>query len=292
MADATDVRELHNAAAAAQAAADYLALADLARRMIELSEKNGDALGLAWGSYFAAAALYQRNDGPAATREYRRARELFEKIQNREGAARSMLGMAAVAIDIDVDVDEGRRLYDLAVPIIRELGDERRLAIVLGNLGEICRLEGSTAKAEQYSEEALDLFQDIGDSASAGWMLCNIAHLRLLHRDEIGALESMQDAYEELEQNPVPRWVAWYFDTWFIIAAALGHWEKAAQIYAFVNRYRDEHSAPRYQGILPWFSSPVEQLSQNIDAEQLSQLFDAGETLTVETANKLVFEIV
>jgi hypothetical protein len=43
---------------------------------------------------------------------------------------------------------------------------------------------------------------------------------------------------------------------------------------------------------LPWFSAPVEQLSQNIDAERLQQLLDEGEALTVESANKIVFEIV
>lgn len=102
----------------------------------------------------------------------------------------------------------------------------------------------------------------------------------------------MHEAYEEMSQDPIPRWIAWYFDTWFIIAAALGHWETAAQIYSFANRYRDEHNAPRLQGILPWFSGPVEQLSHYIDDDQLLKLFDAGEALTVETANALVSQIV
>jgi tetratricopeptide (TPR) repeat protein len=290
--DAPEVRTLHEAATAASVAADYLALADLARQMIELCERTGDARGVAWGHYFAGVALYQRGDGPAARREFRTSRELFEKIGDREGVARGMLGAAVVALDIDADVSEARHLYDQAAPILRAAGDTRGLGNVLGNLGEICRLEGSPRKAEGYADEALELFRESGDHALAGWQLSNIAHFRLLQRDEVGALDSMREAYEELSLNPVPRWIAWYFDTWFIIAAALGHWEKAAKIYAFANRYRDENSAPRYQGILPWFSRPVEQLSENVGAEQLPHLFDAGEALTVESANKLVFEIV
>lgn len=287
MSETRDVRELHNAAAAAQAAADYLTLAQLAHQMIEISEKNGDTLGLAWGHYFVGASNYQRNDGPAAKREYRAAKELFEQIENREGVARSMLGMAAVAIDVDVDVAEGRHLYDLAVPIIRQLGDKRRLGIVLGNLGEICRLEGSVDKALQYAREAVEVFRGVGDHASVGWQLCNIAQYQLLQRDDAGAVESMREAYAELSQDPIPRWVAWYFDTWFMISASRDRWEVAAQIYAFTNRYRDENSAPRYQGVLPWFSGPVEQLSQQIEPERLQTLFDAGESLTIETAEVL-----
>lgn len=292
MPDAPGVRELHEAATAASTAADYLALADLARQMIELGERTGDKRAVAWGRYFSGVAFYQRSDGPAAQREFRSSRELFEKLDDREGVARGMLGLAVVSLDIDADVDQARHLYDLAAPILRAVGDARGLGNVLGNLGEICRLEGSPGKAEGYAAEALELFRESGNHALAGWQLSNIAHFRLLLRDEVGALDCMHEAYEELEQDPVPRWVAWYFDTWFIIAAALGHWEKAAQIYAFANRYRDEHSAPRYQGILPWFSSPVEQLSQNVGADELPKLLDAGELLTVDTANDLVFEIV
>jgi tetratricopeptide (TPR) repeat protein len=290
--DAPEVRELHEAATAASIAADYLALADLARQMIQLSERTQDARGVAWGRYFSGVAFYQRSDGPAAQREFRTSRDLFEKIGDREGVARGMLGLAVVALDIDADVDQARHLYDLAAPILRAVGDSRGLGNVLGNLGEICRLEGSPGKAEGYAAEALELFRESDNHALAGWQLTNIAHFRLLLRDEVGAIDCMHEAYEELSQDPVPRWIAWYFDTWFIIAATLGHWEKAAQIYAFSNRYRDEHSAPRYQGILPWFSGPVEQLSQNIGDDELPKLFDAGEVLTVDTAIALVFEIV
>ncbi|HZY99347.1 MAG TPA: tetratricopeptide repeat protein [Candidatus Baltobacteraceae bacterium] len=161
MPNAPTVRELHEAATSASIAADYLALADLARQMIEVSERTGDARG--------------------------------------------MLGLAVVALDVDADASEARHLYDLAAPILRAAGDERGLGNVLGNLGEIYRLEGSPRRAEQHAEEALDLFRKSGNNALAGWQLSNVAHFRLLQRDEIGAIDNMHEAYDELAQNPVPR---------------------------------------------------------------------------------------
>ena len=290
MPDATDVRELREAATAAQSAADYLKLAEVARRMIELSERDGDARNAAWGRYYSAVALYQRNDGQAAKREYRAARELFETLGDREGVVRSTIGLAVVALDVDVDVSEAHHLYDLTLPIVRDLGDKRGLGIVLGNLGEIYRLEGSVAKAIRSAEESATLFRELDERALLGWQLGNIAHFRLLRHDPAGALESVREAYAELQKDPVPRWIAEHFDVCFIIAAALDRWEAAAQIYAFANRYRDDNNAPRYQGILPWFSRPVEKLSQHIETARLHELFDMGESLSVERAHELVFE--
>jgi len=286
-----EARPLYDAATAAQTAADYLTLARLARKIIALCEGNGDKLGLAWGQYFAAAAQFQRNDGSGAARSYRQAEELFTELGDRMGMARCMLGLAAVALDINLDVAEARRLYDLAVPIVRESKDKRRLGIVLGNLGEICRMEGDYDRALRYAEEAVTIFREIGDSAYAGWQYTSMGHYHLLRREYAAAIESMHASYPELLKDPIPRWFAWYFDVWFIIAAALDRWELAARLLGFVNRYRDDHSTPRLQGTLPWLSRPIERLSEHIAEDRLSELFIEGESLSLEQARALVADV-
>jgi tetratricopeptide (TPR) repeat protein len=281
-------RDLHDAAVAAQNSADYLTLSRLAHEMIALARRDDDKTQLAWGHYFSGASNFQRNDGPSAAREYRKARDLFTALDDKEGVARSMLGLAAVALDVNLDAAQARELYDHAVPIIRQLGDKRRLGIVLGNLGEICRLEGSSSRALEHAREAVSLLSEAGDHAHAGWQLASMGHYYVLRRDEAAALESMHRAYAELALDPIPRWIAWYFDVWFIIEAWRGRWETAALILSFVNRYRDERSCPRNQGFLPWFSQPVEELSQHLGADRLHELFAQGEELDVESAQALV----
>jgi len=282
------VAALYEAAVAAQNDADYLSLAQHAQEMVALCETNGDRLGLAWGHYFAGAANYQRSNGSAAVRAYQKARDLFAELENREGVARSMLGLAAVALDIDLDVTQARHLYDLAVPIVRQLGDKRRLGIVLGNLGEICRMEGNTGRALRYAAESIELLREAGERAYVGWQLTSSGHYHLLRRENDEAIACMRAAQAELWSDPAPRWIAWYFDIWFIIAAELDRWELAARVLGFVNRYRDEHNCPRMPGILPWFSEPVERLAAHVDADRLHDLMLESEVLTLDQAQALV----
>ena len=287
-----EAERLRKSAVSAQEAYDYLTLARIAKEMVELCEGNGDKLGLAWAYYFAGASGYQRNDGANSARAYRRARDLFTEIGNDEGLARSLLGLAAVAIDVNLDVAQARHLYDQALPTVRKMGDKRRLAIVLGNLGEICRMEGDLTRALAYVDESIGLFAEVGDRASVGWQLANAAQYHLQQRDYAAAIASMRAGYAEVQRDPIPRWVAWHYDTWFLIAAALEQWEIAARVLGFVNRYRDDHSAPRNQGILPWFSGPVEQISAHFEGDRLHELFAEGEALDVEGAERLVSGIV
>lgn len=282
-----DLTALMREAIAAQEVVDYQRLAVLARAIVAHCETSNDVNGQAWGHYFAAAASFQRNDGTTAARTYRRARELFESCGNREGVARSMLGAAAVALDIELDVATARHLFDGALPIVRKLGDRRRLAIALGNLAEVYRLEGHVTRAIESAQESLAIFRQIEDPASVGWQLTNLAHFYLLRRDYDAARASLDEAYPQLVQDPIPREIALFFDVAFIFAGAREEWETAARLLGWTNHYRDVQHAPRLQGMLPWFSRPVERLSEHIESDRLHELFVESESLTQEQARAL-----
>ena len=101
----------------------------------------------------------------------------------------------------------------------------------------------------------------------------------------------MASAYDLLRFEPNPRWLAWYFDTWFLIAAGLGRWDAAAQLLAFTDKYRDEQNQPRLQAMLPWLSTPKERLARELSHERHDELVAAGEALTIETAQRLAESI-
>jgi tetratricopeptide (TPR) repeat protein len=284
-----EVTALHDAAVAAQTACDYVELERCARGIIQRSEAIGDQHGLAWGYHFEGGALFQRNDGEAAVRAYRKALDLFVELDDRAGAALVAVSLGAVALDVYLDVDEARRLYDRAMPAIRESGDKRRLAICLGNLGEIARLEGHPRQAIDYATEALTLFKDLDEPAQVGWQLTNVAHYHALLRHDGLALENLRAAYVELSREPIPRWIAWYFDVWFILAVEFEHWEDAATLLGFTDRYRDDKNVPRMQAMLPWFSLPVECLAKRARMDKtLDDRRSAGENLSLSQAHKLV----
>jgi len=53
-------------------------------------------------------------------------------------------------------------------------------------------------------------------------------------------------------------------------------------VLGFVNIYRDKNNVPRTQGIMPWFSRPVERLSENLESDRLAELVLDGENMTRE----------
>jgi tetratricopeptide (TPR) repeat protein len=233
-------------------------------------------------------AYFQRNDGDASVRAYHKALDLFNLLGKEGDAALVAASLGAIALDVHLDVGEARRLYDQAIPVIRKSGDKRRLAICLGNLGEIARLEGHATQALEHAAEAIELFRDLGEPAQLAWQLTNIGHYHALRRDYAAAAENLRSAYGELSKQPTPRWIAWYFDVWFILAAEFERWDVAASLLGFTDRYRDEHDAPRMQGMFPWFTLPVERLAKR--SREDSTLYDVraeGEHLTLSQAQAL-----
>jgi tetratricopeptide (TPR) repeat protein len=279
--------DLRDAGARAMDAADYRALRTAGRDLNELGEANGDALIVAWGEYFGGVALIYNNEGGAANRSLRRALNVFRERGERVMAARTMINLAMIESDINLDGSAARRLLEEAAPAIREEGDLKRLAILFGNLGEICRLEGDYDAALRHARESERLFREAGDSGRLVWQLVDIAHYLSLRREYAAAIESLHAAFAELSREFRPRWVAWYFDVWVIIAAKLERWETAARLLGFVDRWRSEQNVPRLQLMLPSLSVPIERMGSIIAQDRLHELFLEGEELTIEGAQAL-----
>lgn len=280
-------RELQAAAQRAQATPDYTALRQWGRHMVELGEAAGDRRIVAFGEFYSGIGLVFGNEGAAANRALRRALAFFRETDERVMAARTMMNLAMIEIDINVNASEARRLYEEAAPAIRDEGDQKRLAILHGNLGEICRLEGDYDAALRNGREAERLFREIGDDPHLVWQLVDIAHYYLLRRDYKAAIANMREAWGPLGRDPNPRWLSLYFDVWIVIAAKLEDWETAARLLGYVGRLRSEHNVPRLQGMLPWLSSPMERMASTIAQDRLHELFVEGEELTHEGANAL-----
>lgn len=98
-------------------------------------------------------------------------------------------------------------------------------------------------------------------------------------------------AFPLLGEIDNPRWVAWYFDVWFLIAARLGRYDLAAVVLGFTDKCRDEHNQPRTQAIMPWFSEARERLVRELGIERIDELVESGEALTVESAYALAIEM-
>lgn len=279
---------LSAAAAAAHQRRDDRELERLAAELLALGERENDVAARAWGHHNLGLARMLRNDGVAGRREFTAARELFEQLGDTAAASRSIMNLALIALAIDVDAKAARRYFQLAEPVVRQSGDRLRIARALGNFGEILRLEGDYRAALNAASESLSIFHELGEHARAAWQLANIAHLHSLRSDFDQAHAALNEAWDELSIAPNPRWIAWYFDVAFIIAAKQRRWDVAAQLLGFADRWRDDHSITRNQVMLPWLSEPKERMTQALDNDELVRHLREGAALTPDRAVRLL----
>lgn len=287
------IEELRAAAAAAGSASAARELEEISRELIARCEEAGDDAELAYAYGYLGAALRLRNEGAGAKAAYRRSHDLYVKLGDRLGCARGLVAMGLVAADIELDFAAARRLYDEALPIVRESDDRRLLAVLLGNLTEVLRLETNYASAIRTATEAIALFRELGDRSCVAWQLIDLAHCLFVRRDRKGAVDSMREAYANLrlDDGDVRR-LAEYFDVWFIMAAEMGAWTTAARLLGFTYALRDENNLVQSPSLLPWNSRPREQISLHLDDEEFNELLHEGAGYSVEAANALTDALV
>ena len=278
---------LHALAKEARLNVDDAALDRIGAEMIALGQSSDDLETIAWGNYHRGIALNNLSRGSEAEKASREAVALFTTLGDRFAAARAMMNLAVIELDINVNTAEARRLYEESITIIRDSGEPLRLGIALGNLAEIIRLEGDYHAAIATARESLAFFTEAGDFASTSTQWVIIAHCQALIRDYSAAMESMRAAYEPLRDDPNPRWIALYFDTWVIVAAMLFQLNVAAELLGFVDLYRFENNVRRLHGMLPFLSAPKERIAQEFSPERLHELTLAGEAMSVEEAQAL-----
>lgn len=93
--------------------------------------------------------------------------------------------------------DEAVEQHQVALAIVRDIGDQQAEAATLNNLGLAYAQGGAADAAVEYLELALTVLQELGDEEHEGQV---IANLGLVHRQTGHILEAEQLLHEALEK--------------------------------------------------------------------------------------------
>jgi hypothetical protein len=106
---------------------------------------------------------------------FQEGREWLERALARDGPLdkprASALNAAAIMAKLMGDYECGQALYEKSLAIIRELGDQRGIAVLLGNLGTSALQQRELERARVLLEESLALRRELGDRNGVGYML-------------------------------------------------------------------------------------------------------------------------
>ncbi len=97
--------------------------------------------------------------------------------------------------------EEARRAYTEALPIFRSLGDVRKEALCLGDLGRLEASIGHDAAALGDFDHALGLFRTLADSPDMAWVLEEKARVLRRRGDLEAARGLMEEALAEVERH-------------------------------------------------------------------------------------------
>ncbi|MDQ3655349.1 MAG: LuxR C-terminal-related transcriptional regulator [Chloroflexota bacterium] len=98
----------------------------------------------------------------------REASELFRELDDR-GMTMFSLNVLTFAYSTSGDIERARTTNDQSLPMAREVGDARDLALALTHLAHICWDEGDSHRAHQVFEEGLAVARRADDA----WMVAN-----------------------------------------------------------------------------------------------------------------------
>lgn len=282
---------LNESALGAQRAADWRKLERVSHLMIVIGGSSGDAKQLGTAYYYLGISYFLRSDARRARDALRAAQQHAAAADDRSTLLRIKLAQSGIAGEIDLDVENLRALSEEALALARELRDEKSTAVALGNIAEAYHLDGDYSRAIRYARDAAARFLRLERWSSAGAQYATIAHVHVLRREFPEARDAMHSAWRYLSREDVALHRAWYFQVWFLFAAALQRWETAAQLYGFITHYRDVNDTPRMQGMLPWLSEPIERHYRELGHERAAELAGEGEGYSIEEAQTLAASV-
>ena len=111
--------------------------------------------------YKLGAIVISRGDTERSERLFSEALALHRSLDDRLGAARSLMALGHVEADRG-EWEQGRRYYEDAAEFFRELGDELSIAGVLGDLASLLVRSGQSAQALPIAQEAVELQRRLG----------------------------------------------------------------------------------------------------------------------------------
>jgi predicted ATPase/DNA-binding CsgD family transcriptional regulator len=176
----------------------------------------------------ALAALAEaQSDFPAAQAAGEDALALWRRLDDRLGAARTLLHLAAIAKPIARE-DE---LAGESLALFRAAGDHRETAMALATLAGFARDRGDLKRAGTLLEESLSLFRTLGDRLAIAWPLTGLGLLAWYGGDDRRAQALLDESLALFRAVGDQRGLTWVLNTLGFVARTQGDLERSTALH-------------------------------------------------------------
>ena len=279
---------LQRAAQIASLRHDYRTLDPLAKLLVEIHERSGDADGLAYALQLLTNAKIGLGNVEEGETLQMRALEQFKASGDRHGAATALGNLGVLQMNVHLNYQSARQLMTHSIAIFKELGAVANCAVMLGNLSNAYMLSGDADSALSYAEQSLMLFQRLGNEAQAGNQYLNIAEIQLLRGSSGEAVGSLHAARTALGDKPDFFFLTNYVETAFKLAVSLGRFDVAARLYGHSARQRSLAHLPLQRGEKIAMDSWLAKLTNEVGTLALDRLAQDGATMEASAIEGLI----
>ncbi|HTO74657.1 MAG TPA: protein kinase [Thermoanaerobaculia bacterium] len=225
-----------------------------------------------------ASALDSQGNYPAARAKYEEARDLYEQVGDRDGAADAVRGIGSILVS-QGDLSGGRPLYRQALATFHNVGDRRGEAAALTDLINLDWLQaGDLDLVRRELEQLHALDTETGDRSGIAWALNGIATVAWDQGDLSRSMDLHRQALAISRDIGKPSWEAWTLECIGDVLHSKGDLLSARQRYeealAIRKSLKDESGTAR---LLNELSGVLFDMGNLSDAER-----DASEAMTMQ----------
>lgn len=185
---------LHRAAGAYASLSNYPAALKTARMAQNLLAGEGDNLQLAELFLTLGGILRDSGDVKEAEKALRDAESIFRRNDCIEGQSRALNGLAGLFFR-QQDYHNSLSVLMDAIAIARRLGDKKKLAFMMGNIGRIYTFIGSFAEARKHIQINIDLSNELRDWTEAARAYLSLAYVHIQTGEYAQAQAALEKAY-------------------------------------------------------------------------------------------------
>jgi predicted ATPase/DNA-binding SARP family transcriptional activator len=255
------------------------------RRLEAALERGDDAHGAVRAKALHAAGILVARQGG-----HDRARGLFEEAlsllreSGDQAQAARTLAELGTLAVLAEDYERARELYEETIPLVRKAGDLRTLMVALANLASIANLQADHDRARELGEEALSLARRSGAKDVVAPLLHNLARVALAQDRADDAGRLFAESLAIGQELGYRENVAYCVEGCAELAAARGEAQTAARLLGAGIGLFERLGVPLEAGERKAYERTVELVTAQLGEATFASLESAGRELPLEQA--------
>jgi tetratricopeptide (TPR) repeat protein len=171
--------------------------------------------------------------------------EIYRGLGDASGVADTLRLLGEASIVDSADLPEGQALLEQSLSLYQKLGDSASAGRAVGDLAHIAYLLGESERALQLDREALRLTRQSGDYGRVAHQLNNIGFVLTLQGDQAGAIDCLRESLAFAIDAGDDTHLWNALETLAYLAYRQGAFTGALTILGAANEWREFHALPR-----------------------------------------------